>query len=467
MKHVSRLALLAVSAGLTVTASPAAAQDEPQAQVTRQSTNPLTIDPTIKATFVYLGNGAPAVLYEPANPGPKAQIAVFAMHSALDYLRHSSCTELSHRGYRVLCANNANDKSGEFNDGIWDRVLLTGKAAVSFLRTYPGVKKIVLWGHSGGASVMTAYQSIAEQGVGFCRTEASIWKCPDTLAGLPKADGVILGDPNWGIANDVLTGIDPAVGNDDGMTIDPALDMYNPANGFDPKGSTFSPEFVRKFTAAQAWRNNAVIDLALARQAAIKAGNGKYQENEPFIIAGAVFTGNKLYASDMRLLAYTQKPWPLVHKDGSVTTEVVHSVRVPSTMTNPSRTYRGALKTTVNGFISTYAIRATPDFGYGAPTAEHGVIFRSTMGSNPGNVEGVTVPFLTMGMTGSFEMGSAETIHDHVKGGDNTLAYIEGATHNYNTCTRCETTQGQYGDTIKTTYDYADAWLSKPGRFIP
>jgi hypothetical protein len=454
----------AVALGLAVSGVAISAQDEGgPGRVVR---NPVNTDPRIKTTFVNLGEGTPGLLYEPVNPGPKAQIVVVAMHSAIDYLTHSSCTELSTRGYRVFCVNNSNSKSREFNEGDMDRVLLQMKAAVGFVRSYPGVRKIVLWGHSGGASVMTAYQDVAENGVKACQEEAKIYKCPNTLAGLPPADGVILGDPNWGIANDVLTGIDPAVTNDNGMKIDPALDMYNPANGFKPEGSSFSPEFIRKFTAAQAKRNNEVVDLALQRLAAIKAGQGMYIDNEPFIIAGAVFTGNKLYASDMSLLAYTQKPWPLVHRDGSITTGIVRSVRKPSTFATPSRTWRGALKTTVKGFLSTYAIRATPDFGYGETTAERGVIFRSTLGSNPGNAEGITVPFLTMGMTGSFEMGSAETIHGHVKGADKTLVYIEGATHNYNTCTKCEKTPGEYGDTTKTTYDYADKWLSQPGRFL-
>ena len=450
--------------GLALYASAASAQVEPQRGALSPS-NPVNRDPLIKTTFVYLGNATPAVLYEPTNPGTKAKIAVFAMHSSLDYLNHSSCTQLSRRGYRVLCANNANSRTGDFNDGNLEQVLLTAKAAVSFLRGYPGVKKIVLWGHSGGASVMTAYQNVAENGVKACQDAEKIWKCPDTLAGMPPADGVILGDPNWGIATNVLAGIDPAVSNDNGMTVDPALDMYNPANGFNPEGSKFSADFIRRFTAAQAKRNNALVDLALARQAAIKAGKGMYADNEPFIIAGAVFTSNKLYASDTSLLAYTQKPWPLLHADGTVTTQVVRSVRVPNTTTNPSRTYRGALKTTVNGFLSTYAIRAAPDFGYGEVTGERGVIFNSTLGSNPGNVQGVTVPFLTMAMTGSFEMGSAETIHNHVRSADKLLLYIEGATHNYDTCRKCEKVPGEYGDTMKLTYDYADTWMSKPGRF--
>jgi pimeloyl-ACP methyl ester carboxylesterase len=429
---------------------------------------PAPLDPSIKTTFVPLGNGEPGVLYEPRNPGTKAQIAILAEHSALDYLTHSSCTELSKRGYRVFCVNNSNDKARSFNDGSFDRVMLETKKAMEYLRKYPGVTKIVLWGHSGGASVMTAYQDTAQNGVAACQEAAKIYKCPDSLAGLPPADGIILGDANWGIANDVLTAIDPSIGLDSGMkSVDPDLDMFNAKNGFNAAGSHFSPDFIRKFLAAQGKRNNQLVDLALERAAAIKAGKGSYSDDEMFVIPGALFTQNKLYTSDLGLLAHTQKPWPLLHKDGSTTTEIVHSVRVPTTTANTSHSLLGAaLKTTVLGYLSTYAIRVSNDYGYGEETAETGVIWRSSRGSNPGNVEGITVPFLTMAMTGSFEMGSAETIHNHVKGTDKTLVYVEGALHVYTPCTKCAKTPGQFGDTVKTTYDYADKWLSKPGRFL-
>jgi hypothetical protein len=427
------------------------------------------LPPGVKTTFVHLGNGEPAVLYEPVNPGPKAQIAIFTMHSAGDELTTSTCTELSKRGYRVFCVNNSNDKSRNFNDGVLDQVNLETKKAVAWLRKYPGVKKIVLWGHSGGSTVATSYQDIAENGVKACQDDVHIWKCPNSLADMPPADGIILGDANWGIANDVLTATDPSVTMDNGIKIvHPELDMFNPANGFNPAGSHYSPEFIHKFLVAQGKKNNEMIDLALKKYADIKAGEGDYDDDEPFFVAGSLFTQNKLYTSDMSLLNHTQKPWPLLHPDGSITTEIIHSVRVPTTNANPSHSfYAAALKTTVTGYLSTYAIRVDPDkYGYGPETAESGVIWRSSRASLPGNVEGITVPVLTMGMTGSFEMGAAETIHNHAKSTDKTLIYVEGASHGYPTCKACEKTPGQYGDTVKTIYDYADTWLSKPGRFM-
>jgi hypothetical protein len=346
-------------------------------------------------------------------------------------------------------------------------VLLQSKSAILYLRKYPGVKKIVLWGHSGGATIMAAYQNIAENGVKACQDDAKIFKCPNTLANLPPADGVVMGDANWGLPIITVLGMNPAVTNDSAMQVNPDLDMFNPKNGFDPDGSHYSKEFIRKFQAGQAKRYNEMVKLALDRYELIKAGKGKYSDDETFTIAGANFNTHTLFGTDMSLFAHTQKPQQLLHPDGSITTEIVHSVRVPELKDNRTQlAYREALKTTVNGFLSTYAIRVNDDFGYGEDDSLHGVDWTSSWASPEGNAEGITVPFLTMGMTGSYEHSMAETFHNHVKSADKTLIYVEGATHGYSTCTKCEKTPGQYGNTIKTIYDYTDTWLSKPGRFM-
>lgn len=426
------------------------------------------LDPSLKTTFVHLANGAPGVLYEPVSPGPKAQIAVFVMHSANDFLTHSACTELSKRGYRVLCANDSNDKNGLFNDGILDTVLLQAKAGVVYLKKYPGVKKVVLWGHSGGATVMAAYQIIAENGVKVCQDDNKVFKCPDRLAGLPPADGVIMGDANWGLPIITLLGMNPAVGTDNAMKVDPSLDMFNPANGFVPNGdSHYSQDFIRKFQAAQVKKYNAMVKLALDREALIKAGKGNYADDEPFFVAGANFNTHTLFGADMSLMSHTEKPQQLLHPDGTITTEIVHTVRQPEFKDDKAEhTYREILKTTVNGFLTTYAIRVNDNYSYGESDALNGVDWTSSWASPEGNAEGITVPFLTMGMTGSYEHSMAETLNNHIKSADKTLIYVEGATHGYPACKQCEKTPGQYGDTVKTIYDYTDKWLSKPGRFM-
>jgi hypothetical protein len=126
----------------------------------------------------------------------------------------------------------------------------------------------------------------------------------------------------------------------------------------------------------------------------------------------------------------------------------------------------GALRTTVRGFLSTFAIRVTDNYGYDEDSV-HGVEWTSTYASPPGNIQSISVPFLTMGMTGSWEYLASETIYENSKSADKSIAFVAGAMHMYSTCKACEKTPGEYGDTIRTLYDYADGWLSKAGRFLP
>ncbi|GLK43884.1 MULTISPECIES: hypothetical protein [Novosphingobium] len=430
--------------------------------------SPVQAAPAVKTTFVPLARGVPGVLYEPTVPGPKAATAVFAMHSSADYLSFSACTELAQRGYRVLCANNSTSKSGAANDGMLDQVLVEAKAAVSWLRRQPGVRHVVLLGHSGGGTVMSAYQFIAEGGLGACRSAEKIWKCPGSLADLPPADGVMLIDSNWGLGAMTLFSIDPAVKTEDsGTALDPALDMYNPANGFRASGSHYPAAFTRAFLKAEGARSNALIASAEAQLAAIEAGKGPYSDDAPFVVPGAILLGsnNKLFSQDVTLMAHTRKPWPLLHADGSMTNGIIPTVRVPENQHSQTPSLmKGALKTTVRNYLSSYAIRTGPNFAYDASSV-HGVEWTSTYASPPGNVQGITAPLLVMGMTGHWEYLASETIYELAKSRDKSIAFVEGATHLYDTCKACEHTPGQFGDTLTTTYDHIDGWLSKPGRF--
>jgi pimeloyl-ACP methyl ester carboxylesterase len=459
--HLNRLT---ITVSLLLTAG-ASAFYSPAAQAQWQT--PPTVIPGVKYSYVPLGPGVPGVLYEPTDPGPKSHIALFVMHASGDYLTFSACSELSMRGYRVLCANNSSSKSGAFDDGNFDRVLLEAGMGIAYLRKYPGVEKIVLFGHSGGATVMTAYQAIAESGLKACQGPEKIHKCPDTLGSLPKADGVVLADANWGQAEMMLLSVDPAVVDDSsGTRLNAKLDMFSAANGYQKEGTRYSPEFVRRFLAAEGARNNRLIKKALDRLAAIEAGTGNYVDDEPFVIAGASFIGNRLFTEDPSLLSHSRNPWPLIHSDGSVTTEIIHSLRKSMGRQSPTSTYaRGALKTTVKGYLSSYAIRVTPQFGYDASSVR-GVEWTSTYASPPGTVESFTMPLLTLGMTGNWEGLAAEEIYLHAKSPDKSIAFVEGADHIYRPCKPCERVPGEFGDTVKTTYNYIDEWLGKPGRFL-
>jgi hypothetical protein len=172
--------------------------------------------PAIRTTFVHLAMNVPGVLYEPRAPRHEAHTGVLVMHGA-DYLSFSACTELSQRGYRVLCAN---PSGGGLDQDLHDVAL-----GVQYLRAQRGIKHVVLFGHSGGATLMTAYQNIAENGVAVCQSTEKIHKCPDSLAGLPKVDAMVLPDANWGNAEMTLFSVDPAVTDDD------TCPLYTPSRG--------------------------------------------------------------------------------------------------------------------------------------------------------------------------------------------------------------------------------------------
>jgi hypothetical protein len=422
----------------------------------------------IKTTFVHLASGVPGVLYEPVTPVAKSQTGVFVMHSGSDYLSFSAGPELSRRGYRVLCANNSTSKSGFTADSNTDKMISEARLGVAYLRKHPGIKKVVLLGHSGGGGLMSSYQNIAENGLKACQGPEKIAKCSNALADLPPADGLILLDSTIGLAGMNLLSLDPAViDEENGRMLDPELDMYNPQNGFNPKGSTYSGPFIRRFFEKQKERNNRLIEKAMDRLKLIEAGKGRFTDDEPFVVPGGNFKAmnNRLFTQDIRLWSHTRKEWPLLRGDGSVVKQVIRSVRVPENVASPTPALEGGgLTTTVRRFLSTFAIRATEGYGYGEDYLA-GIDWASNYNNTPNSVAGISVPLLQLGMTGHWEYFLAETIFERAKSADKTLAFVEGAIHNFTTCTKCEKTPGQFGNTLKTTYDYVDNWLNAPGRF--
>lgn len=422
---------------------------------------------SIKATFIQLRPGVPSVLYEPRQPGRKSDIAVFVMHPEADYLHFSACEELAKRGYRVLCANSTMPKGKVSLDLDLDEIIGEVKLGVGYLRSLSFVKRIVLLGHSGGGSLMASYQNIAENGVKGCQGTEKIHHCPDSLAGLPAADGLLLLDANWGFSSMMVFSIDPAVIDEsNGHSIDESLGLFNPQNGYNPAGSTYSAAFIAKFQHGVSARNMRILASALERKAAIDAGKGAFADDEVFTVPGAVLRGfnNKLFAEDTRLMSRTKNAWPLVHADGSVTTQVIHTVR-KSEGRPLTQSLSGAVRGTVRTYLTTFAVRTTDDFGYDEDSVR-GIDWSSSYSTTPGAVQGVKAPLLTVGMTGHWEFLAAETIYQMSPSADKSVAFIEGASHGIEPCKSCENIPGQFGDTIKSTYDYVDKWLSKSGRFL-
>ena len=410
-----------------------------------------------KVTFVRPSPRMPGLLYEPVTKGDKSRVGVLVMHSDNDYLDQPTGPELAKRGYTVLCTNTS-DHTQSFPMKINDT-----KQGVDLLKKLPGVEKVVLMGHSGGATLMSAYQNLAENGVKTFQGPEKLIKAPDFLDGMAPADGLMCLDSNWGNGAMRLFGVDPAVIDDgNGLKIDESLNMFNPANGWTPEGATYSDEFLQRFFKAQSERNNRLIDYALERLALIEAGKGLYADDEPMIIAGSSHIGpnNKLFPQDIRLLSRTKEARTLLHKDGVVTNEIVHTVRKPRHLiSRTSSLAMGAMHTTVKKFLDTHAVRTLDGYGYNEYVA-YGIDWDSSYNCTPGNVKGVTAPTLVAAMTASYEFSAAETIYNNSASTDKTIAFVEGANHDFFPDKECEKYEGQFGDTIKTLFDYLDGWLA-------
>ena len=133
---------------------------------------------------------------------------------------------------------------------------------------------MLLFGHSGGGPATSFYQAVAETGPSYCQGPNKLVECANTLAGLPKADGLILVDAHPGVSVNGLRSLNAAVLDErDPRKIDPALDPFSPANGYDPKTPHYSDAFKQKYFKAQADRMNRLIDEARRRLAAMKAGS--------------------------------------------------------------------------------------------------------------------------------------------------------------------------------------------------
>lgn len=413
----------------------------------------------ISHRFIPLSHGLNGVLYEPVQENEKSSVAILVMHPGSDYLPKDMYL-MARYGYRVF-----NVDVRDIYEGL-DAKIAEAAEAVKFLRDYSKVKKIVLWGHSGGGTLLSAYQKIAENGAASCQGAEKLHKCPDSLDGIPAADGIMLIDSNWGNSVMSLLSVDPAVTDEEGKTpLDPALDLFEPANGFDANGSHFSDEFAARFQKAQGERSNRIIDAALKRVEAIDSGKAFYTDDEPLNIIGAAqgFFNNKLYAQDIRFFSHTKRAHTLIHRGGVTTNEIVHSLRGPE---NPKSFTRclseGTLTTTVRNFLSEFAIRTTADYGYN-DCELFGVDWQSTYATPVGNVESISVPTLVMGMTCGWEYIASESIYDHSAASDKHIAFVEGAMHIYKTARGRE---AEFGNTMDTTFDYVDKWLSEPGRFI-
>ena len=423
------------------------------------SPTPLAGLPT-KTTFVPLANNANAILAEPVTPDPvRSRIAVLVTHpERINNFNYFTGQALAKYGYRAMMLNDYMPETSYYD------LIPPIAAAIKALRAIPGVEKVILVGHSAGGPELTAYQDVAENGPSACQGVVRVYKCDGKgLDNLPKADGVILIDADSG-GPWKTTGMNPAVDPHHPRQHNAELDMFNPKNGYNTatRSANYSPEFLKKFFAAQSARANQLIDEAQARLDKIKIGEGEFLDDEPFVVAGWSLhgsSGGRPEMADTRLLSKTRDRHMLLKADGSLSMQVIPSVMPPQARPeDEGLLYQSALNATVRHYLSFQAVRLMPDYALTENNIT-GVQWRSTPNSIQGNVEGIHVPTLVMSGTCAQHLVFLEITYDHSVARDKEMVGVEGADHSFQPCLP------EYGDTFKRAFDFADRWITKPGRF--
>jgi hypothetical protein len=397
-------------------------------------------------------------LYKP-DTGPAPHVGILAIHRTSNFMGYLGCTELSKRGFLVLCMNPRFDN----NEAAvrWEDIALDVRSGVSFLRKQPGITKVVLWGFSGGGPTTTFYQAVAENGPSYCQGPKKLVECSDDLAGLPPADGLILVDAHPGNSVNGIRSLNAAVANDAAIVndnqrarIDPELDPFNPRNGYNPKGvSTYSESFRKRYFAAQAARMNRLIDLALAKSGEMKKGVYPYSDDDAFIVVKGA-TG-RLLEMDSSIHHGTVRPQQLLKNDGTIARQIVESVRQPNPgLAGQDRTFNGGARLlTIRSFLSANAIRATDSMD--------DIDWCSSNNSTPCALRAISIPLLVTAMGGHYFIRDNEIHYDVAKSKDKDFVVIEGATHGQTPCVPCERSPGQYSNTVKNFFDYVGSWINK------
>jgi hypothetical protein len=290
---------------------------------------PGTVSAQSNPQYIAFSGISKGALYRP-DSGLAPHVGIIAVHRTANYLNHPSCRELSRRGFLMLCMNTRYENNESQVD--FEKLPLDVKAGVEFLRRQAGITKVLLFAHSGGGPLLSFYQAVAEAGPSYCRGPNKLVECGNDLAGLPQADGIVFADAHPGNAINLLRSINPAVADEnnppDASPI-AALDMFDPKNGFNPKGpSHYSAEFQARYFKAQAERMNRLVIIARDKLDHINRNEYGYPDDDIMLVprggnpgAGPGDADARLFVTepDIATINSTSRPVRLLRNDGSIT----------------------------------------------------------------------------------------------------------------------------------------------------
>jgi pimeloyl-ACP methyl ester carboxylesterase len=184
-------------------------------------------------------------------PSKRPKTVVVTMHPNDDRQRHYMLRPAAERGY----AGYGMKSRWWGQHGIHEELLLDIAAAIRYLKKERGFERVILTGQSGGGSLFAFYQSQAQTAPPNRLKETPAGDPPDlNKHEMIPADGIVILNANEGEGLHLTHHLDPSILDEsDPFSVDPSLDMYNPANGFrmPPQSSVYSAEFRKRFREAQ------------------------------------------------------------------------------------------------------------------------------------------------------------------------------------------------------------------------
>jgi hypothetical protein len=336
-------------------------------------------------------------------------------------------------------------------------------AAVAHLRDR-GYERVVLYGHSAGGPTMAFYQALAEGG-------NDVAACRDDLGGfdgfatdgaplvLPPADGIVFAASTIGTGASFLLRLDPSVVDEVSGARTEDLDLFSPANGFDPStgAGSYSHEFLHSYRAGQAAR----MDRLIRRAQELVAGEERSSPvggNSPgpavMVIRG---TRADPKAVDLRLARHTADAYRLEPGGRHQVIETTRLLR-PSEHT-ANRRLPGTAVHLAHTFLSYRAIRPTPRYAQAVTgIALDGMEYESVHSSVPGNLDHVTVPLLFVQGTSDAnpQLPSAELNYRAATSStDKELVFVAGAEHAFSP------TAPVFGDTRAVATEVMARWIAE------